>query len=858
MPEPTSADNPRRTAPDPTPSALSAAATRTAEQTADRADTRDDFRTLLAPAQGPGELGRLAHYRVVKWLGRGGMGLVFQAVDTQLERPVALKIMRPQYSADPAARERFLREAKAAAAIRHDHIVTIYQVGEDRGTPFIAMEFLHGASLDRWLGRGRPLTVPQAVRLTRETAAGLAAAHAHGLVHRDIKPGNLWLEAPHGRVKILDFGLARSAKDDVHLTVSGVIVGTPAYMAPEQARCLAVDHRCDLFSLGCVLYRLCTGRLPFPGDSAMAVLTALAVDDPPPVRALNPDVPPALAELIGRLMAKRPEDRPASAEEVALALRAIERARAGGLGADVPVATPVEDAPAAEPPDVWQQLQEPTPRPAAPARPPAAPRRRWPPVAALGGGLAALVLVGGLIVHSLSRDGASNVTKPPGDGPGRAEPDGAAVARAERAPPPDPAWVARVRGLPPAEQVTEVAEELRRRNPGFDGRVIPEFTNVAVRGLKVTTDRVSDLRPAAALEGLTDLYATGSRPNLGHFGDLEQLRGCERLSRLYLDNNPNVKDLAPLRGRKLVELSAAWTGVSDLAPLSGMPLKSLDIEMTAVRDLAPLRGLPLNRLRCRRTEVADPAVLRGLPLTELACDIVPARDTGLLRSFPALKTVNDEPVAEFWKAISARADGDMPPGAIDLLPLIDPAKDVVKGIWERRGKELAVSGDGAAAVLEMPYRPPDEYDYIVEFTRTQGNEGVSLALSRAGRSFRWCLGESGNRYGFDVTGGRPIAGDPAAVQPSGGLATGKRHRALVRVRRDGLTGLLDGKTVNELKTDYANLSMAEAARLRDPALLGLGLSGGAAKIHRAAVLEVSGLGQFTRPGDAAAKAARQQ
>src|SRR5262249_8483537 len=217
----------------------------------------------------------------------------------------------------PGASQRFLREAQAAAAVKHDHVVTIYQVGEDRGVPFLAMEFLQGESLDDWLKRGRRPNASQVVRLGREIARGLAAAHDKGLIHRDVKPANIWLDREHaGRVKLLDFGLARAAGDNVHLTQSGCIVGTPAYMAPEQGRGEKVDHRCDLFSLGVVLYRLATGELPFTGATTMALLTALAVENPRAVQEINATLPPALANLIMRLLAKDPAARPPSAGEV--------------------------------------------------------------------------------------------------------------------------------------------------------------------------------------------------------------------------------------------------------------------------------------------------------------------------------------------------------------------------------------------------------------------------------------------------------------------------------------------------------------------------------------------------------------
>ena len=280
---------------------------------------------FLGPPRAEGDLGSLAHYRVRSLIGEGNIGLVFLAEDTQLCRPVALKVIKPEMAGAPGVRERFIREAQAAAAIKHDHIVTIHQVGRDVDVQFLAMEYLQGLSLQSWLERGRKASTDLVLRVGREIAAGLAAAHRHGLIHRDIKPANIWLEAPSGRVKILDFGMARSERHDAQLTHAGTVMGTPAYMAPEQASGETAGAGSDLFSLGCVLYRLCTGRSPFEGATILAVLSALASATPRSLREIEPEVRPALDELVMRLLAKDPTARPASARAVVDAIRAIER-----------------------------------------------------------------------------------------------------------------------------------------------------------------------------------------------------------------------------------------------------------------------------------------------------------------------------------------------------------------------------------------------------------------------------------------------------------------------------------------------------------------------------------------------------
>jgi serine/threonine protein kinase/regulation of enolase protein 1 (concanavalin A-like superfamily) len=299
-----------------------------------------EWRAFLAPAESQDEIGRLGPYRILKFLGAGAMGVVFQAEDPALKRKLAIKAMLPALAASASARQRFLREAQSAAAIEHDHIVAIHQVGEERGLPYLVMPLLKGEPLDARLKRTPALPIEEVMQIGWEMASGLAAAHAVGLIHRDIKPANTWLEAgagsaPHSyRVKILDFGLARAASGNTELTQQGAIVGTPAYMAPEQAAGQPLDGRCDLFSLGCVLYRASTGRSAFAGSNTMAVLVSVTMDNPPPPQELRPELPRGLSDLVMQLLAKKPEDRPQSAEAVMQAFMEME-ARTQELPAQV-------------------------------------------------------------------------------------------------------------------------------------------------------------------------------------------------------------------------------------------------------------------------------------------------------------------------------------------------------------------------------------------------------------------------------------------------------------------------------------------------------------------------------------------
>jgi serine/threonine protein kinase len=275
----------------------------------------EDPLTFLAPPVKPRQLGKLDQYEIIEIIGRGGMGIVFKALDPDLHRIVAIKVMAPQLAAVPSARGRFLREARATAAVCHEHVITIHAV-EPKRLPYLVMQFVSGVSLQDRLEKRGALQLEEILRIGMQIAQGLAAAHAQGLVHRDIKPANILLENGVERVKITDFGLARAASD-ARLTQSGVIVGTPQYMAPEQASGEEVDHRADLFSLGSVLYFMCTGRPPFEGVSTLAVIRRVCEEKAEPIQEINPNIPAWLGDIISRLQAKNPDERFQSAAEVA-------------------------------------------------------------------------------------------------------------------------------------------------------------------------------------------------------------------------------------------------------------------------------------------------------------------------------------------------------------------------------------------------------------------------------------------------------------------------------------------------------------------------------------------------------------
>lgn len=261
----------------------------------------------------------ISHYKILEKLGAGGMGVVYKAEDSQLKRTVALKFLPPDMSSDPEAGERFLREARAASALDHPNICTVYEVGKgEDGQLFISMAYYDGVTLQEKIGHGR-LSVEESCAIAMQVARGLAEAHSRGMAHRDVKPANI-LVTKGNVAKILDFGLAR-LRGDLALTRAGSTIGTVAYMSPEQAQGLDTDERTDLWALGVILYEMLAGTRPFRGDHEAAVMYEVLNSEPPSLAPVRPDVPQQVNDLISRLLKKDPSRRVGSAEAVVEALR---------------------------------------------------------------------------------------------------------------------------------------------------------------------------------------------------------------------------------------------------------------------------------------------------------------------------------------------------------------------------------------------------------------------------------------------------------------------------------------------------------------------------------------------------------
>jgi serine/threonine protein kinase len=577
---------------------------------------------FLDPAGSEDELGRFAGYRILELLGRGGMGYVFRAEDPRLHRSVALKVMRPELAQNPSACQRFLREARAMAAVRHDHIAVIHEVGAAAtpagdDLPYLTMELLEGTSLDRWLRAHPRLPIADVLRIGREAAAGLAAAHATGLVHRDVKPSNLWLEAPPGwrydppadrpplgavgRVKLIDFGMAGPANPDAQTGVSGTL----GYMPPEQLVGSPQDARCDLFALGVVLYELTTGEHPYPGRGLPGSFTG----DPAPasVRDLRPDAPAELARLIRQMMEEAPADRPPSARIVERELAAI---RPNGA------------------------------EPAHPVRR----NRWWPPVAA-----ACVLGVGALGAY---------LREPTLSPTGPVPSPSSAVATADPPTPPLDPWCDRLAELSSHDQFAAVRLKIRECNPGcsvWDTKSKGWVEKEGVLRFSVISDRVHDIGPIACLRDVKQVSIRGTPARISVFSDPSPLARL-RLHTLTFEYHPHLTSVAGIRGIELVELNLFYTGVTSVAGLNTRLLETLRLCNSPVRDLSPVAAMPrLKVLDCKGCPVESYRPLERSTVRELWADFDPVRDHPVLRANTRLTHINGKPVAEYWRSVGPPA-----------------------------------------------------------------------------------------------------------------------------------------------------------------------------------------------------------
>lgn len=615
----------------------------------------------------------LGSYVLLERLGAGGMGEVYKARHREMQRVVALKLIRKNFLDNPQAVQRFHREVQAIAQLKHPNIVRAYDASHIGDTQFLVMEYVPGIDLSKRVKNQGPLPVDAVCDYIRQAACGLAHAHERGLIHRDIKPSNMLLtpepapDAPWGTITLLDLGLARvadhkgdSATDT--LTDSGHILGTPDFVAPEQARdSKKIDCRADLYSLGCTFYFLLTGRVPFPAETATEKLIKHALEEPERLERVRPEVPAEIAGLVRTLMAKRPEHRIQTASEVAKIITAGLQTQRWSESGTRPLfqrlfrvghpASPNYPSPTLAP---TLDLKR------APARPRGS---RFRPVLLTAAPVFGLCLIGWLVsgmfhastpglakrTHATSTSLASSSAETP-------------VARN------DPAWLAMVRKLPAEQQVKAVAKRLAELNSRFNGKLEPRIENGVVMDVELVSDELTDLSPLQGFPELKVLHCDGSYQHKSKLTDLSVLKGMQ-LTELHCSST-EVASLDFLRGMKLQELDCSATPVADLSPLKGMPLRSLNCiatrvadlsplegmqlqillcKATPIRDLTPLRGMPLVRLACNGTQVSDLSPLKGMPLKVLVCDFRADRDTAILSSIKTLEKLNDRPARELLR-----------------------------------------------------------------------------------------------------------------------------------------------------------------------------------------------------------------
>ena len=649
--------------------------------------------------RGKGKALVLGNYTILDKIGAGGMGQVFKAEHRRMHRIVAVKMLPTGMMKNPAVVARFEREVTAAAKLNHPNIVTAFDADNANGVHLLIMEYVEGSDLSAWVKKNGPLPVAQAVNYILQTARGLEAAHAEGIVHRDIKPANLLLDKK-GVVKILDMGLARLSDEadsvkQAELTNTGTIMGTVDYMAPEQAlNTKTADARADIYSLGCSLFYLLTGKATYGGDTLMAKLLAHRDQPIPSIQAIRPEVPEAVEAVFNRMVAKRIEDRYQTMTEVIADLERLGTHQEQSSNTQSSLGSFADSG-------LSNFLNEISLAPSTPAkRPKGSFDKDWikknKRLLLIGGGLlCGLILLAGLVVSLRTKDGTLIVTvnEPdaevqvlseagkveitrkgekgpisiwvvPGKHQLKVQKDGfvlitkdfeiesrgkksisaklvpleiiPAVAEAKKSlafeTPGFDQWMKKIAPLSAEKQVEAVAKKLQELNPGFDGKVTHKGV-WEVTDLEFLSDNVTDISPVRALPKLKILNCGGSNWGTGKLADLSPLKRMP-LTQLHF-RLTQVTDLSPLKGIPLTGISFSGSKVADLSPLKDMEqLLVLECYSTPVADLSPLKDLKLTRLTCNTTQVSDLSPLKDMKLTTLLFDGTKVSDLSPLQGMP--------------------------------------------------------------------------------------------------------------------------------------------------------------------------------------------------------------------------------
>ena len=778
---------------------------------------------------------QFGRYRILNELGRGAMGAVYLAHDEQLDREIALKI--PQFGQDmnPDLLERFYREARAAAALRHPGICPVYDVGEIDGQHYITMAFIKGRPLRDFTKTTKTQGVRQIVRVIRKLALALEVAHRHKVVHRDLKPANVMIDERKEPV-VMDFGLARrTAEKEEKLTHSGTVIGTPAYMSPEQVDGDndRVGPPADIYSLGVIFYELLTGQLPFQG-SLMSILKQIATVDPKPPSEFRNNLPREVEAICQKMMAKQIEDRYQTMEQVAAALTEVLKDQKAGT----------------EESGMLEATKAPVRR-----------RKKVEAVEATD----TMTMPGRKRQESLEDEFTGKIEETfqyePVDSRRRSRSEKAKSARAKT----DQRkkliaggiggllllFVIAFLLIPEKNDMTSTVDTSAEKARNDETAWKELFNETDLTGWKVIGHDGWSVANGVITGETTN--TPGCLMSEFEFGDfeleLEYLLTSGSNSGVFLRAWPNGQ----VNGREFDEVQLLddtapnHAGVSDVqrtgalfghvAPDPVLRPKTDEWHRLWIRAVGKKVTVWINGSEVLATSLSEGKRSRGHIGLQLFPKKVQFRSIRV-REISTSKTSTKTAVASQSET----------PSTIDLLPLVDVSRDAGIGDWKRVPDGIACETPQEASVLQLPYTPPDEYDLEIEFTPTANGMNVNHYIAAQGSMFAWKLHAHGKvppLYGFELLDGKYCRDfSEAAVQLDLPLKVGQRYRSVVEVRQDSLRTLLDGKQLVQWTGEFKRLSLEPKTPMQYPGRIGIGSWRRAVTFHSVRVREIGGTGKL--------------
>jgi len=756
---------------------------------------------------------RLGHFEILSKIGSGGMGDVYKGYDEHLQRTVAVKVLPLELARDKGFVKRFHAEAKAVATLDHANIASIHFTGEESGYHFFAMQYVAGESLAERLDRCEQLAVDTALDIAEQMLGGLEAAHTAGLIHRDIKPGNILIEEDTGHVVLVDFGLVRTLGDGSTVTAAGTVVGTVDYLAPEQARGEPVDIRADLYSVGVLLYRMLAGRLPFSAGVPAAVIYQHAHEPAPRLREVVPNLPAEVEAIVATLIEKDPACRYQTASEVIEAIRACRSVRTAPTHRTRTAAT--GNSLSAE----------------------FGSRQSWA-TAAIGGVSAAALLV--ILAGYLFSLSGSPVLSSGGDTPATVGPDhsGAAATPADvKLEPGDELprnqWVDVLQYVDPSWDVvsggwwreeggvtTEPSKMSRIMLPieiGGSYDIKAEFTRTSGK------DSINLIIPVG--QRTCRLTLAGWAQTAHGLGKIDGRTGSDRANPARFTPGKLVNDR---RYRVLASIRTKKDDVTIDVSLDGKPIIAWKGKQSSL-SVTPYTGLPYSKR----------AAL-------MAYDSTVTYHSASLRSISGKTKLAQRPEPPFDDGPNDRW--------VDLLANVDLKRDTIHGHWFRLEEAISVapvSADEGLVRLMLPEVVDGSYDLVAEFTRNQGSDSVTIALPVGIRTcilhFSACNGKNAGLEQID--GKRIVDAHNPAVRRPGSLVNGRRYKALVSVRLLPSPGVDDDDAVIDVWLDgrpyvrwsgRASLLDLGAWKFPEPRHVGLGANRALVTFHSVRLQNVSG------------------